>query len=123
MPKAVYRAREDGDWDFVAAFADDNEDDDSNMTLVDSFVTDVENEGDEVKVISGELKDFPDVLTTDGVSEPMVHVVVLNDGETYTLREGCRVVSIPQSDWERSVSDQEEAMLVKERYVTGVQVR
>jgi len=119
--KAVYQAREDGDWDFVAAFVD--EDVDSNMSRVDSFVLDLENDGEAVKVIDGELRDFPDVLMDEEpAKDESVRVVVLNDGETYTGIAGCRIVTIPQKEWDAAIAEQEEDFLVKERYVTGTQI-
>ena len=53
MIRAIYRAREDGDYDFVAAFAEEH---DYDEHPVDTYAKEIEAEGEEVIV-----KDFKDL--------------------------------------------------------------
>ena len=47
MIKAIYRAREDGDYDFVAAFAEEH---DYDEHPADTYAKEIEAEGEEVDV-------------------------------------------------------------------------
>lgn len=62
--RAVFRAREDGDFDFVAAFANDAEQWDGDVA--ETYAENLRAEGEEAIVKEfGALDQIPDVLTQD----------------------------------------------------------
>lgn len=62
--RAVFRAREDGDFDFVAAFANDAEQWDGDAA--ETYAENLRAEGEEIIVKEfGALDQIPDVLTPD----------------------------------------------------------